>query len=729
MKLRVDNPFLPVWALVAAGVVYLVAAAFFYWRIARVVPRRYWLFLVGGKLAAVAAIALVLLNPYWLEQETDKERLQVSVLIDATQSMRAADCEGESRIQTVKEQLLAAESVFAQKVLGQHPNLSFHLFAGDGLWRIGAGDGFDLLPGLTDIDGALGKLLEGVANPSGQGAVVLVSDGQDNRGAGLLEAAGAFRQAGIPIHCLGVGDRRAKKDLRVAWSATPETAVKGRAMTLTATVSRNFGGALSMTLKVHEGGREIASRQVEFGADERERRVEIAATSFNPGLRTYKVRVGALAGEEYVLNNIDLAGVRVKDPDLFRVLYFSANADWDYKFLNALATEQAHLQLDALVRLGESSWFVKGAEQDDEHPGFPEAEAINAYDCLIVELGSLHLLSAKGIETLSSFVGNRGGGIIFTGVADAVPPEIQALLPVKALGAPVAGRARARLELRPGSVLAPRRPAALRDLADRLYLPADVSLYPIEPEQVKPGALTVVQVKGTAYVALAAHNYGAGKVAFLNLPDTWKWVMAAESGERYYGAFWGRLISWSASSTKDRLSIRPAGAKLARGVPSEFFVDVLDEDFAAANTATLHAVVLMPPGDDRELSFLLDPRVDGRYAAKLVPPTTGELQLRVQARFETGESLNAVADYLVVDHGPETQPAPLAEAKLQGLARLTGGRYWHYSAWRKIRELPLAERADARSQRHNWLESWLFLALLLAGLLPDWALRRRIGLK
>ncbi|MFT5127530.1 MAG: hypothetical protein ACI8W8_001133, partial [Rhodothermales bacterium] len=112
-----------------------------------------------------------------------------------------------------------------------------------------------------------------------------------------------------------------------------------------------------------------------------------------------------------------------------------------------------------------------------------------------------------------------------------------------------------------------------------------------------------------------------------------------------------------------------------------------------------------------------------------LPRQTGEYRFHFAVTPGVGEPIHRIQDYLVVDLSPESEPRPLAVGQLQSLSRLTGGQYWDYRDIDSIDKLPLNQTLKYREERHNFIESWVWLLVLLISVLPDWILRRRIGLK
>ena len=722
------DPLIPLPAIALIGIVFLGLTIALYQRTRAIVSQRYWRLLLATKILSLVALLALLANPYFLFKTPDERTFRVAVLADASGSMQTQDCGDRNRLDVLKQDVISPEAPFHQRVLSRFANRQFYVFADSQPRRFTAGTDFDVAPGETDVDGALQHILTS-ADQIELGAVLLVSDGQDNVGKPMLDIAGAYKQAGIPIHIIGVGDRRERDDIGIAWKTVPKSAIKGKPVRLAAILRRNHDGDYTTTVDLIDDGRVVDQAEVTFSGDQREAQVSFEPTPFTAGFKTYQVRVPALNEQENKLNNVDFASFQVKDPDIFKILFFSANLDWNYKFLRHLADEQEKLVLDAIIRTGDENFFIHGIEQEKESiEGFP-AEVVNEYECVIIHLNSLYLLSEEEVDGLVRFVNRRGGGVIFTGHTDDVPERILKMLPVKQLPSTISALPQAGLELKASQVFARLKPRSRKQLGDSLFVPAESAIYALDAEDVKPGAITVANLKTPPWVSLAVHNYGAGKVALLNLEDTWKWVMTVDRGDRYYGLFWGNLISWVASSSKQRLTIRPAPSKLLLHREQQFRVDVLDDEFAADNNASVRATITAPDGAKTEFTLFPSARVDGRYEGAFLPRLTGEYRFHFAVTPGSGDPIHRLQDYLVVDLSPESEPKPLAVGQLQSLSRLTSGQYWNYSEINSIDKLPLNQTLKYREERHNFIESWVWLLVLLGSIVPDWVLRRRIGLK
>ena len=729
MTIRID-PYLHPAVIFGTATILFLVIVFKYRRYQPVVSTSYWRILLCVKIISLLFLTVLLLNPYVVHKTPDTTKLNIVFLIDATGSMTTQDAKNRSRIDVVKDKVLDPSSDFQNHLVTKYESPHFFLFADEELRRLHPGTEFNTLSGDTDIDFVLEKTLAQPVNQHALGAVVLISDGIDNKGVSLMAAAKKYKMKNVPIHCIGVGDPYPRSDIGVKWDKIVDESSKNEKMTLSATITQQ--NAKGKTVRVHlfEDQRLIETRDVAFEDEKPQRTVEFEYTPFTSGFKTYKIQVDTLSNEHNKLNNIDFAGIRIKDPDVFHALLFSANLDWEYKFLNIWANDEEKLTIDAIIRMSEESYFVKGINDDGKNvDGFPECSILNKYDCLIIHLNSLYLLDPDDVSCIMKFVENRGGGVIFTGLTNEFNQEILNLLPVANLPVDTFKLEKSQLTFRPSKAFATEDSDDVARLTNALFLPEDSEIFRIEQSNIKPGATISASVTGASWITLAIQHYGAGKTAFLNLPDTWKWVMASDDGQYYFGLFWGRLISWISSSSKDRLTIQPASTKLLLSRQQEFFLDILDERYNPDNGASVKCTVIGPGGEEQTMSFVPDPKVDGRYRAKFIPRQMGEYRFYYNVKPSRGEELATNNDYLVVDTSPESEPRPMAEGQLQSLARQTGGSYWNYNDVDSINALDLTSNLNYIEEKRRLTEYWWFFAIALTAVLPDWIFRRRIGLK
>ncbi|HAR64833.1 MAG TPA: hypothetical protein DCR55_01260, partial [Lentisphaeria bacterium] len=68
------DPFLPIQAIIALAIAYCLLWVLLYRRLLAIIMRRTWYALMATKALGVVLLTVLLLNPYWVEQEPDQRR-------------------------------------------------------------------------------------------------------------------------------------------------------------------------------------------------------------------------------------------------------------------------------------------------------------------------------------------------------------------------------------------------------------------------------------------------------------------------------------------------------------------------------------------------------------------------------------------------------------------------------------------------------------------------------
>ncbi len=723
------DPFIHPAIIIIVFIMTVIMTDILYKRYISVVSRSYWLFLVGAKILALLALCILLLNPSIRKMIPDSKNLQIMIFVDGTESMNAIDCENNSRIDVARK-LIKSKSQFFKSLSDLTGNLNFFLFSGNTTRQISADDKFDAILGDTDIDLTLNAYLSNHYNLNSIGAVILMSDGQDNKGRSLMAAAPEYRKAGIPIHCIGIGDPRSQQDISINWKNVPPEALKNSKQKFTAVVKRNFIEVFDTSVTLFENGREIREIDISFSKDELEKEIYFDHVPFTAGFKTYKITTANLANEKNRLNNIDLAGIKINDPDIFNIFYFSANLDWNLKFLKLFIDKEEKFNLDTVIRMGEKGYYVRGYSGKNRlEDNFPSCSDLNQYDSLIVDLSSLYLLDQEQISCLVNFIENRGGGVVFSGMSADLPEEVRTILPLTDLPIESRKMRKTKLDFQSSKIFIEKDNDYITKFKSMLYIPEGTEFYTIENNQTKPGSKIVIASKNSSWVVLSTQHYGAGKVAYLNLNDSWKWNLQLENGHELYNVFWGKLLTWAAAASKEKLAVRPNSTKFKLSEEQELRVDLLNEQFEPENNAEVTCSIADLNGNEYTMSLHPDSKVDGRYLGKFHPRKAGEYRFYFKAVNKNGFTIESSQDYLVVDYGNETQPYPMAEEKLQSLARETGGKYFNYKNTSAIDKLKLSKKINYIETKDDLANHWWFLFVVSLAFLPDWILRRRIGLK
>lgn len=270
---------------------------------------------------------------------------------------------------------------------------------------------------------------------------------------------------------------------------------------------------------------------------------------------------------------------------------------------------------------------------------------------------------------------------------------------------------------------------ALNEFVKTVTLPEDSLTSRQGKSSLKPSAIPVLSLQNDDWVTLIIENKGNGKSAFVNMSNTWKWIMSAETGDITYRIFWGRLLSWMSSSQSPQLELSPQHHVYNVNDEQHFSIMVKQADMRPASDARITAELMNKDGASLPLHFSENAQVPGRFDCHFVQPDAGEFELSIKATLKNKKVLHASKDVLFVNRAVESEPAPLNQGALQTLSRLTEGAYWHYTDLSEADAIPVLSQKQTTEKKYPWLNSWITLILCLLVLFPDWYFRRRVGLR
>ena len=196
----------------------VLAGAALLWSVLRLhtwIPVRYRITLGVLRAAALLAIFLALTNPYFVKEDPDPEAFELVVLADASSSMETPDTQRYPNRADVVRSMIAFEeedNLFSGP-LREYP-VNPYLFQETILpWRLGGA--YELGGQSALADGLLQVLKQSQDRGRSLGGVLLISDGHENSGTLLIEAARQFRDAAIPVSVIGVGENAPPGDISI----------------------------------------------------------------------------------------------------------------------------------------------------------------------------------------------------------------------------------------------------------------------------------------------------------------------------------------------------------------------------------------------------------------------------------------------------------------------------------------------------------------------------------
>ena len=718
----------PLWllgALIAAGIA-LVAWSL-YRRSALGAGQRVALGVLQSLLIAVLLIMLwrPVLN---VERVRDRENV-VAVLVDASASM--AYGEGErSRLQEAASVLQAGTldalaQTFDVRLFAfserSHPLKSLQDMPAPGPQ--------------TRIGDALREVLRTAVSTPLAG-VVLVSDGAENGGTLDEQRLAEIAALGVPVHTVGVGPEVIRNDLELDSVSVAQQASPGEV--LAAEVSIRHDSKTRTRLRVYDGGRLLAARELDLSADAGVTTHTIELPAGEVGVRDLRFTLDPSDGERNTVNNSRNHVVDVR-PGRRSILYVEGEPRWEYKFIRRAAATDGSLRLASVVRATPNRYYRQGiAAAEELSRGFPQtAEELFAYDAVIIGSFEAAALSAAQHQLLRDFVDRRGGGLLLLagrdGLSDGgwgrapLAPALPAHLPGEAAAtfAPASVKARPTIYGAQSAVTQldpdPRRNAELWG-----SLPELADFQPLG--NLKPGAVVLLEAieEGRAHPLLVWQRYGRGSTYLLATASTWRWKMRLPSDDQRHHTFWRQLLHAIAAEAPPRVSLTSERKVYDDERRIVLHAELRNERFEPIRDAVVELKVASDKGSSSVYRMRPSGQEEGRYTAAVEVDEPGLYRVDMTARHGADEIGSAVTHVRRTEGVLEHFGTHQHRALLERIADATGGRYWRLDELDGLADALRYTKAGVveRQALDLWNLPVVFLLLMMLKT-GEWLLRLR----
>jgi len=745
----------PTWVLVLAIV---AAAGGLAWLIRSRMPEaapmvRGWrAWVIWGLQTLLAALVLVLLwQPAITVAELKPQQNIIAVLVDDSRSMAIQEDGSTRQAQAVK----ALQNGVLDSLGRSFQTRLYRV--DDAPARIQ--DLKDLHPNApsTRLGDSLRQLSEETSDLP-IGAVVLLSDGDDNTG-GIGEAAiNALRARHIPVHTVGFGRERSEHDVELDdVVVAPRALADSRIGAKITFHQRGYaGGKVNLTVRdvSTEKAKVLASRNVTLGPDGNLQTELVMFNIGGAGAKTLQIAADPLAGEQNTANNMLTRVVNVA-ADPRRILYVEGEPRWEYKFIRQAEEDDRMVQIVSIVRTTENKFYRQGiADAKELADGFPSRpEDLFGYQGLIIGSVNVGYFTPVQQELIRQFVDRRGGGLLLLGGqfaladgnwnASTLTDLLPTVLPTQA-GTfhreqdPKNGTTHTTSELAPAGAdnIITRLvddPAANAAKWKKLPYLMDYQ----DPGVPKPGASVLafmITPEGRRLPLLTTENFGHGRTAIMATGGSWRWQMSSPLGDTAHDLFWQQLLRWLVSDTPGHVAASvPAQVLLDNGGVT-LTAEVFDQQYNPAADAKVEAHILGPGGVGALVEMTPVPDTPGQFQAAWNAPKPGSYLTEVTAQRADGQGglkelgrdvltfqrLDGVAENFHIEQNREL---------LERLAAQTGGRYWKPADLGKLAAaIPFSEAGvTVRETKDLWNLPLVFLMLVMLRF-SEWWLRRKWGI-
>ena len=746
----------PAWVLALLIVaVALVLAWLIRSRLARAAPVmhswRAWV--IWGLQSLLAMLLLVLLwQPAITVAELKPQQNIIAVLVDDSRSMGIAENGSTRQAQAVK----ALENGVLD---GLNRSFQTRLYRFDEApARIDSLKELKPTATVTRIGDSLKQLSEETSDLP-IGAVVLLSDGDDNSGAIGADAIGALRARHIPVHTVGFGREHAAHDVELDGAeVAPRALADSRIAAKITFHQRGYAGQkMNLTVRAIGAGQPkmLAARAISLGADGNRQTENLMFNIGSAGAKTLEIAAAPLAGEENTANNVLTRVVNVgSDPR--RILYVEGEPRWEYKFIRQAEEDDRMVQIASIVRTTENKFYRQGiADPKELADGFPtRPEDLFVYQGLIIGSVEAGYFTPAQQELIRQFVDRRGGGLLLLGgqfaLADGnwnasnLVDLLPTTLPTQAgtfhrEADPKRGVTHTTAELAPAGVDS----IITRLVDDPAANAARWKSLPYlmdyeDPGVPKPGATVLANMvtpEGRKLPLLITESFGHGRTAIMATGGSWRWQMISPLGDTAHDLFWQQLLRWLISDTPGHVVASvPAQMLLDNGAVT-LTAEVSDAQYNPAADAKVEAHILGPSGVSALVEMTPAPDSPGQFQAAWSAPKAGAYLTEVTAqRTDPGsgkvkELGRDVLTFQRMDGVAENFHVEQNRDLLERLAAQTGGQYWKPSDLGQLAgRIPFSEAGvTVRETKDLWNLPLIFLVLVLLRF-SEWWLRRKWGI-
>ncbi len=746
----------PKWVLVllivAAGV---GLALLIRSRLSRAAPvmRSWRVWLIWGMQTLLAAVLLVLLwHPAITVAELKPQQNIIALLVDDSRSMAISE-DGSTR------QAQAVKALENGVLANLNRTFQTRLYRVDNVpARIDSLAELKPIAPSTRIGDSL-KQLSDETSDLPIGAVVLLSDGDDNSGGVGTEAINALRARHIPVHTVGFGRERAAHDVELDDAGVAPRALADSRLAAKITFhQRGYAGA-KMNLTVRDvsanQSKVLASRTVSLGPDGNLQTETLMFDIGGAGAKTLQIAAGPLAGEENTANNVLTRVVNVGSEPR-RILYIEGEPRWEYKFIRQAEEDDRMVQIVSMVRTSENKIYRQGISDPKELAGgFPtRAEDLFAYQGLMIGSVEAGYFTPAQQELIREFVDRRGGGLLLLGgqfsLADGgwnashLTDLLPTALPTQA------GTFHREADPRNGTThtTAELAPAGLDSIITRVVddpaanaakwkqLPYLMDYE--DPGIPKPGAAVLANMitpEGKKLPLLITENFGHGRTGIMATGGSWRWQMSSPLGDTAHDLFWQQLLRWVVSDTPGHVSASVPAQMLLDNGAVIFTADVRDPQYNPAPEAKVEAHILGPSGVSALVELAPVPNSPGQFQAAWSAPKTGAYLTEITAQRPdraTGKVTELGRDVLTfqrMDGVAENFHTEQNRDLLEHLATQTGGQYWKPADLGKLAgAIPFSEAGVTMRETKDLWDLPLVFLVLLALRFSEWWLRRTWGI-
>ena len=724
----VFDPILPVGGIAALGLVLLAITVAVYLRLGSTLSGGQKSTLMLLRIAGVALLVSLLLQPSRLERIPPPETNRVTlVAVDNSLSMAQKDTASGSRADAARDLLIDAD-LLTPAGAPAHEHLRLFSF-GETATPLADAAALDPIGRTTRMHSSITDLFGSLRSTESARALILLSDGHDFELVNPAKTGFAARARQTPIYAIATGRQGDVRDVSARiTSYQPYAYVKQKAR-ISASL-RLIGVELEpIQVELWREGQRVQAQQLRAD-DQPEMPVNFEVTEPEVGQYEYEVRIAPLAHETDMVNNAAMTYLNVIDQQI-QVLFLEGEPYWDTTFFQRSLMRNDKMNVDSIVQYADGKARIVRKKAGEGEMKIPTTlKEWQQYDVVVLGRSVEKLIGAAGLRQLEDFAREHGGTVIFSRGRAFSNPQIKTdLEPVT--WAEVATEHVRLQPSREGQALAPFRTmtvgGATADAAPELIAGRAVL-------EQKPLAATLASARTAtgeeALPAIVHRRVGSGQVLSVGVDGLWRWAFNAriESANTLFDRFWDQMILWLMAGRDflpaQQFSLRASSANIPLGEKIYFRALFRDPGKAVAS------IPLSISQGGQELSRTALEPVEGAPAEKLSAEFLASLRGKYEATAHFPDGTKQSVRFIVLEENLEQTEVATDANYLKRLCESSGGRLIEPEELgmlvKQLDDKPT--EADPQTRLTSaWDQVWVFWMIGLC-FAAEWFLRRRWGL-
>ena len=564
-------------------------------------------------------------------------------------------------------------------------------------------------------------------------SVVLISDGNHNIGINPINITESYN---IPIHTIGVGDKKEKKDILITNVMTNRVAYANTEVPVTINYRSTGFTNRRVEISLVQGDTLRDSKQVVLDSSSLEQKINLSYIARKSGEQKFTVQITKLKDEFTTKNNTRNFYTNILKSKL-KILIASGAPSFDNSFIKQILDSDENFEITSIT--------LKTASEFYPHDFDLSKNQLAEFDCFVFldfprEINNSMPLLEEMIDLIQNdgkplllFAGKNFSMNVIKEIQDYIPFTIRSYSQSSALTiiSPTMTGTSDPILIGNNESEIDENIQKWRDIPPIYYPFNEISTHPgSQIFLVTDGGQSISGRGKRSLPVLLSQTLNRTKVMALLGHDFWRWhfmMKGVNEKDDLFSSFLERAVRWLVTRDDSKLVKIATNKSIYRSGETIYFnAEIYSQNYIPLDNAKLEVKI---SGNNFEDEIFLKNAGNGKYQGEYRLAGGGDYQYNMTATHKNRVLGNDNGKFTVEDFNLEFQKTNLNDILLQQLSFATNGKYFYHTQMDALSsELNNKNREIVKS---NKIELWnksiiLFIIILL--LSTEWFIRKRKGM-